>query len=332
MECIAREEMRRCALQSVQPSCCIILGRLLHFDACGVKKSDCFGAVTFVLVCSVAASVDGMSMEESEEDQEVPQFDVKGLKKEIQRQVLRQFKKVGKAEERVRKTEARIKVLEEEKAIESKDEQVQEWQKLLLELPDLEGAAAEAVQRMTDLNELEEAAKGIKGVGSPGYEGVALAALRLDIGDKAPERPPRGAPKPKGKQPAPRKPYFIYTAEDGTEIWVGRGSRDNDELSIKLRHPSDWWMHVSGHPGSHVVIKCQDDEPPKEAMLDAAVLALEFSKGGHSSPVSVTRARNVSKRSGAPAGQVQLNGEVTTIRTNTRTEASRLERLLKTKK
>lgn len=42
----------------------------------------------------------------------VPQFDVKGLKKEISRQVLRQLKKVGKAEQRLRKAEARIKELD----------------------------------------------------------------------------------------------------------------------------------------------------------------------------------------------------------------------------
>jgi len=308
------------------------MGHLGHWPLRGDGRMPALDSFRRKMTIVTAQDMEGMSIEESEEDQEVPQFDVKGLKKEIERQVMRQFKKVGKAEERVRKAEARIKALEEEKAIESKDAQEKEWEALVLEMPDLKDLSKEARQRMTDLNLLEEAVKGIKGVNSPGYEEVAVAALRLDISDRAPERPPRGPQKPKGKQPPPRKPYFIYSSQDGTEIWVGRGSRDNDELSIKLRHPSDWWMHVSGHPGSHVVVKCQDEDPPRETMLDAALLALEFSKGGHSSPVSVTRARNVSKRSGAPAGQVQLNGDVTTIKTNTRTEAARLERLLKTKK
>ena len=49
----------------------------------------------------------------------MPKFDVKGLKKEISRQVLRQLKKVGKAEERVRKSEARIKELDSRTGIPS---------------------------------------------------------------------------------------------------------------------------------------------------------------------------------------------------------------------
>ena len=47
---------------------------------------------------------------------ELPQYNVKGLKKEISRQVLRTFKKVGKAEERVKKAETKLKELEDNKS------------------------------------------------------------------------------------------------------------------------------------------------------------------------------------------------------------------------
>jgi len=30
---------------------------------------------------------------------------------------------------------------------------------------------------------------------------------------------------------------------------------DNDELTLKERDNKDWWMHVAGCPGSHVVIR-----------------------------------------------------------------------------
>ncbi len=54
-------------------------------------------------------------------------------------------------------------------------------------------------------------------------------------------------------------------------------------------------------------------------------------QGGGSTPVTVTRCRDVTKPSGLNPGQVQLRGEVSTIRINLKTEAARLDRLLKTR-
>jgi len=39
---------------------------------------------------------------------------------------------------------------------------------------------------------------------------------------------------------------------------AARMSRDNDELTLRERDGSDWWMHVAGFPGSHVVIRKTD--------------------------------------------------------------------------
>ena len=59
---------------------------------------------------------------------------------------------------------------------------------------------------------------------------------------------------------------------------MGKGAADNDKLSIEPEHrdPDDWWLHASGCPGSHVVVRCDSfdgESLPREIELDAAVLA-----------------------------------------------------------
>jgi len=90
-------------------------------------------------------------------------------------------------------------------------------------------------------------------------------------------------------------------------------------------------MHASGCPGSHVVIRCHDAEPPKEVIQDAAALAARQSKcTGNIIRVSMTRCRHIAKPPGAKAGLVQLNGPVQTIVVNMKDAQTRLTRLDKT--
>jgi len=177
----------------------------------------------------------------------------------------------------------------------------------------------------------------------------ALAkANLLGLRDFAPERPLRGPKKVKGPagNPNPRMPYSTYSSAAGTEIRVGRTSADNDLLSCDARHRDglDWWMHAAGSAGSHVVIRTHDNNFPetdRETLLDAACLALLFSKAiakpevlalatGRAS-VSLVRARDVTKPAGAVAGLVQLRGGVRTVQVDLGREHPRLERLLATK-
>ena len=64
-----------------------------------------------------------------------------------------------------------------------------------------------------------------------------------------------------------------FTSMDGVNIHVGENAKDNDRLT-ESSHGREWWMHVAGHPGSHVVIACEDDVVPRETKRDAAVLAV----------------------------------------------------------
>lgn len=137
-------------------------------------------------------------------------------------------------------------------------------------------------------------------------------------------------------QHTPRKPYFIYRSSDGIEIYVGRRAEDNDELSCNPIHRDDneWWLHVSEHAGSHVVIKSIDDKLPmnyRNTILDAAVLAAMNSKANPNSKVTVslTRCKNVSKPKSAKPGLVQIRGDIRSIQIDLKNEKFRLEKLEK---
>lgn len=99
---------------------------------------------------------------------------------------------------------------------------------------------------------------------------------------------------------------------DGFEVLVGKGARDNDRLTFGVAEPRDFWLHVAGGTaGSHVVVRNPDGlaELPREVLRHAARLAAYHSKArtaGGKVEVHVCRAADVSKRPGAPAGEVVL--------------------------
>ncbi len=112
-------------------------------------------------------------------------------------------------------------------------------------------------------------------------------------------------------QPRPLKLYR-YELEDGWEVLAGRTDADNDRLSLKAAHPDDWWFHVRGMPGSHVLLRRREGiEPGREILKQAAAVAAYHSKAraGGTVPVSCTRARYVSKPRGAKPGTVHIRKE-----------------------
>ena len=121
-----------------------------------------------------------------------------------------------------------------------------------------------------------------------------------------------------------------YISLDGITINVGENAKENDELTM-TSNPREWWMHVSGHPGSHVVI-CYDGEiVPKETKRDAAVLAVHHSKAPNvkMTQVDLVRLDQVSKYTNTSHGQVSIEGKLTTLVVFMNKEKPRLDRLLK---
>ncbi|HET7295457.1 MAG TPA: NFACT RNA binding domain-containing protein [Vicinamibacteria bacterium] len=110
-----------------------------------------------------------------------------------------------------------------------------------------------------------------------------------------------------------RRPRLIeYALPGGYTVLVGRTDADNDYLSLRLARPDDWWLHVRGLPGSHVVLQAPPGtEADREALRQAAAIAAYHSKARAAGvvPVSCTRARFVSKPRGAKPGTVEIRKE-----------------------
>jgi predicted ribosome quality control (RQC) complex YloA/Tae2 family protein len=104
-----------------------------------------------------------------------------------------------------------------------------------------------------------------------------------------------------------------YALPGGWIVLAGRTDDDNDRLSLKIAKPNDYWFHVRGMPGSHVVLRCADreDEPDGATLEAAAAIAAYHSKArnGGIVGVSCTRAKFVSKRRGAKPGTVEIKKE-----------------------
>jgi len=108
--------------------------------------------------------------------------------------------------------------------------------------------------------------------------------------------------------------FWKYDLGGGWEAWAGKTAEDNDLLSLRVAAPEDFWFHICGMPGSHVLLKAVSDdvcEPTRELREKAAAVAAYHSKARNAGHVSVscTRAKFVGKPKGAHAGLVEIRQE-----------------------
>lgn len=132
-----------------------------------------------------------------------------------------------------------------------------------------------------------------------------------------------------GKQQIPaRLVPRVYRSSSGLEIWVGRSDEGNDLLSTRLARGHDLFFHLEASPGSHVVLRTEGrSDPPAEAVLEAAEMAVHFSKHRKVTEAQVTVApiKGVSKPRGAKPGLVHVTGGKSL---RLRRDPRRLERVL----
>ena len=124
-----------------------------------------------------------------------------------------------------------------------------------------------------------------------------------------------------------------FKSLDGILIKVGENAKENDDLTFSS-YPNEWWMHVDGGAGSHVIICHEENTIPKETKRDAALLAVRHSKAANSKMVRVNLVRVdqvVKDERIKNHGQVYLDGEVMQLTIFMNKEKERLERLLKTR-
>jgi len=100
------------------------------------------------------------------------------------------------------------------------------------------------------------------------------------------------------------RPRTFFTS-DGWEVWVGRSTAENDLITHRLSNPHDFWLHVVGVPGSHVILRrpSRTAIPKPRTLEEAASIAAYYSKARKLArvPVIYTERKFVSKpRRGKP--------------------------------
>ncbi len=133
-------------------------------------------------------------------------------------------------------------------------------------------------------------------------------------------RTPRQKPKKSGP------PSFL--SSDGVTIVVGRNDLENEALTFRLARGNDLWFHARGIPGSHLIVRMERRrEIPYQTLLDAATLALHFSKGRKAGKGDVlyTYRKYIQRPKNQKAGSVLTSQDKNIY---IEIEAARLERIL----
>ena len=105
----------------------------------------------------------------------------------------------------------------------------------------------------------------------------------------------------------PTLPYTTFRSSGGLEIRVGKGARQNDDLTFHHSNPEDVWLHARQVPGAHVILRWgRQETPPARDLAEAAVLAAVHSKARTSGsvPVAWTFRKYVRSPRKAPPGMV----------------------------
>jgi len=102
---------------------------------------------------------------------------------------------------------------------------------------------------------------------------------------------------------------------EGYTVFWGENATSNDYVTTRLAKPNDFWLHVRGAHGSHVVLKTDNkpDRVPQSAVLSAARIAAKNSNQKHAThvPVTLTLAKYVRKPRKSAPGAVTFTNDKT---------------------
>lgn len=120
----------------------------------------------------------------------------------------------------------------------------------------------------------------------------------------------RGKDREAGKATEQAKVARHYRSSDGYDMLVGRGARENDQLTFRVARPHDLWLHAADYPGSHVIVRNpqRTDNIPHRTVVEAAQLAAQYSHAKHDAKVAVhyTQRKFVAKPKGGAPGLVRM--------------------------
>ncbi len=173
-----------------------------------------------------------------------------------------------------------------------------------------ERTAREVSERLSRLTDEIDYLEGL-GMGLRDARSLAeVEALTMEASDRGLVPSARFEKKARRRGKEQRLPPRRFATPGGNIVLVGRSGRSNDELTFRHASPADLWFHVSGSPGSHVVLKrAESGEPDESEMRWAAALAAYFSKRRRDAHVDVmvTERRHVHKVKGGPPGLVRVS-------------------------
>ena len=151
-----------------------------------------------------------------------------------------------------------------------------------------------------------------------------LSDIRRELTETGYIRARKGGKAERVKPQSPLK----FVSDDGLEILAGRSNAQNDELTLKLARRTDYWLHTQRVHGSHVIIRCEGEEPPPRTLEQAAGIAAYYSqaRGAGKVQVDYTMVRNVRKPSGALPGKVVYTDHKTMLAESDGALAERLKR------
>ncbi len=135
---------------------------------------------------------------------------------------------------------------------------------------------AELEERLQFFTETLEALDGMESLAQI-EEQEHFAATRFGIASPATGTgpPPSGRRGLRGSRA--HGPGRRFTSSTGLEIRVGHGAEENHQLTFQWARGRDLWLHVSGRPGPHVIVRARPDgSVDSETLLDAATLALFY--------------------------------------------------------
>ena len=137
--------------------------------------------------------------------------------------------------------------------------------------------------------------------------------LHADEAPKQSKQPTTPAPKRTHKDIPAKFVPWRFRSKDGWDVLIGRSSEANDHLTLHMARPEDYWFHVHGGPGSHVVLRRGKgpNEPSKATLEEVASWAAFHSKSRTAGkvPVIYTQKKYVRKPRGAKAGTVIVERE-----------------------
>ena len=101
--------------------------------------------------------------------------------------------------------------------------------------------------------------------------------------------------------------FAEYRTSGGYRVLCGKNNLQNEHITHKIATKSDYWFHVKGMPGSHVVMLLEGKgEPPAQDFTEAASIAAIFSaaEGASMTEVDYTLVRNLKRTPGGKPGFV----------------------------